>query len=254
MPRESSTPAAAPDRASAQAGAATAPHEAVAREARALSVAVLSARRTPEAPARVGREAMERAEAAFAELRKDDESVEREVQGLHCKKYCAHCCYRMVSATPPEIFHLADYIQTTFSAKALAKLKARLRELDRKTSGMTPVERAGAREPCALLVGRLCSAHPARPAICRGFNSRDVGACERALRRRDVTIPVFLAQYRIFAHAHLGVRAGLADCGLSSTHVELTRALRIALETPDAAARWLAGEPVFRAAELASAP
>jgi len=49
--------------------------------------------------------------------------------------------------------------------------------------------------------------------------------------------------------AHLGLRAGLAECGLASTHLELTPALRIALEAPDAAARYLAGEPVFRAAE-----
>ena len=100
-----------------------------------------------------------------------------------------------------------------------------------------------------MLIGRLCIAHAARPASCRGFNSRDVQACEKSLRQRDVQIPVYKLQYQIFAEAHLGLRQGLADAGLPSPHLELTAALRIALETPNAAERWLAGEPVFRAAE-----
>lgn len=137
----------------------------------------------------------------------------------------------------------------TLRPKAMAKLKAQLRELDEKTRGISPMERGQARLPCALLVGRLCIAHAARPSSCRGFNSRDVGACEKSVKQRDVAIPVYMPQYRIYSEAHMGLRKGLADLGLTSTHLELTAALRIALETPDAGERWLAGEPVFSAAE-----
>ncbi len=66
-----------------------------------------------------------------------------------------------------------------------------------------------------------------------------------------MAIPVYVPQYRIFSEAHLGLRQGLSDLGLQSTHLELTAALRIALETPDATERWLAGEPIFRTAEQA---
>ncbi len=248
--------------------------EELGREVRAQTVKALAETRPPDSPApdspapdspapdspapdspaadalaEAGRAALAAAETAFADLQARDAAVRREVAGLDCRKYCAHCCYKTVSATPAEVFHLARYVAANLSAKALAKLKARLRGLDDKTRGMSPEERGRARLPCALLVGRLCIAHPARPASCRGFNSRDVGACERALRRREVEIPVYLPQYRIFGQAHLGLRAGLAESGLASTHLELTPALRIALEAPDAAARYLAGEPVFRVAE-----
>lgn len=228
--------------------AAPKPHEALGRGLRAQTAEALGAARRPETLVRVARQALEDGEAAFAELQKDD-SVAREVAGLDCRKYCAACCYKTVSATPAEVFYLADYIGRTFTPKALRQLKARLRRLDEKTRDMSPAERGRARLPCALLVAKLCSAHPARPASCRGFNSRDVGKCEASLKHRDVEIPVYAPQFLMFAHAHLGLRQGLADAGLGSTHLELTAALRIALETPDAADRYLAGEPVFRRAE-----
>jgi Fe-S-cluster containining protein len=225
----------------------------VGRAVRAGTAAALAAARTPPALAAVAAEAMRVAEHAFAELQQDP-AVQREVAGLHCRKYCAHCCYKSVSVTPAEVFYIVAHVKATLRPKVLAKLKARLRDLDDRTRGMTPAERGRARLPCALLVGRLCSAHAARPASCRGFNSRDVRACEQALKRRDVAIPVYRPQYRIFAEAHLGLRRGLADSGLDTPHVELTAALRIALDVPDAAERWLAGEPIFKDAACLAGP
>lgn len=229
------------------------PHEIVGQTVRAGTVATLTAARTAPALAAAAKAAMDVAERAFAELQQDP-AVQREVAGLHCRKYCAHCCYKSVSVTPAEVFYLARHVTASLRPKALAKLKARLRDLDGKTRGMAPAERGRARLPCALLVGRLCSAHAARPASCRGFNSRDVRACEQALKRRDVGIPVYRLQYQIFVEAHLGLRRGLADCGLDTPHVELTAALRIALDVPDAAERWLAGEPIFKDAAGPKSP
>ena len=42
----------------------------------------------------------------------------------------------------------------------------------------------------------------------------------------------------------------LTQAGLDASGLDLTIALLIALETPDAADRWLAGEPVFADATL----
>lgn len=222
--------------------------ETLGRSVRARTVDALAAKGDAAAPAGAAATAMRLAEAAFAEVQ-EDTAVRQAVAGLHCRKYCAHCCYKTVSATPAEVFHMAEHVKATLRPKALTKLKARLRALDEKTRGMSPVERGRARLPCALLVGRLCIAHTARPGSCRGFNSRDVRACEQSVKQRNVTIPVYMPQYRIFSAAHLGLRQGLSDLGLDSIHVELTGALRIALDTPDAAERWLAGEPIFRAVE-----
>jgi len=224
--------------------------ENIGRAIRARTVEALAAARDVQTVAGAAATAMRIAEEAFADLQEDG-AVQQAVAGLHCRKYCAHCCYKTVSATPAEVFHLAEHIKATLRPKALAKLKARLRELDEQTRGMSPMERGQARLPCALLVGRLCIAHAVRPSSCRGFNSRDVRACEQSVKQRNVAIPVYVPQYQIFSEAHLGLRQGLADLGLKSTHLELTAALRIALETPDAAERWLAGEPIFCAAEQA---
>lgn len=235
------------DDSKAERDAASVP-ENVGRTIRTRTVEALAAVRDVQAVAGAAATAMRIAEQAFADLQEDG-AVQQAVVGLHCRKYCAHCCYKTVSATPAEVFYLAEHIKATLRPKALAKLKIRLRELDGKTRGMNPMERGQARLPCALLVGRLCIAHAARPGSCRGFNSRDVGACEQSVKKGNVAIPVYVPQYRIFSEAHLGLRQGLSDLGLKSTHLELTAALRIALETPDAAERWLAGEPIFRAAE-----
>ncbi len=225
--------------------------EKVGQAIRAQTTEALAATRDGQAVAGAAATAMRIAEEAFADAQQQDAAVQQAVAGLHCRKYCAHCCYKTVSATPAEVFYLAEHVKATLRPKALAKLKARLRDLDEKTHGMTPEERGRARLPCALLVGRLCIGHAARPSTCRGFNSRDVRACEKSVKQRGVTIPVYMPQYRIFSEAHMGLRQGLLDLGLGSVHLELTAAVRIALETPDAAARWLAGEPIFRAAEQA---
>jgi hypothetical protein len=47
-----------------------------------------------------------------------------------------------------------------------------------------------------------------------------------------------------------GMLAGLSESGIAAERVELTAALRIALEVPDSVERFLAGEPVFAAARL----
>lgn len=215
---------------------------------RAATAATLTQKCTPDALAQIGRNALERAETAFAGMQQE-ETVRDAVTGLDCRKYCAHCCYKTVSVTPAEVAYLAAYVRANFKPRALAKLKARLRDLADKTRDMSPEQRGQARLPCALLVAKLCTAHPARPASCRGFNSRDRRACERSLKRRDVEIPVYAPQYRLFAQAHMELRSGLTESGLASTHLELTAALLIALEAPDAIQRYLAGEPVFRTAE-----
>jgi hypothetical protein len=57
---------------------------------------------------------------------------------------------------------------------------------------------------------------------------------------------------KIMDGALSGLARALRDHGLAWEALELTAALRAALETPDAAARYLAGEAVFRGAELPS--
>src|SRR2546423_1905458 len=82
--------------------------------------------------------------------------------------------------------------------------------------------------------------------MCGGFNSTDAGECERFVRSSGTTaVPVYAPQLRLAAFVLDGMNAGLSESGLAGERVELTAALRIALETPEAVERFLAGEGVF---------
>jgi hypothetical protein len=57
-------------------------------------------------------------------------------------------------------------------------------------------------------------------------------------------------QLRVAVFVLDGLPAGLVESRLDGALLELTSALRIALETPSAEERWLAGEAVFKEARL----
>ena len=105
--------------------------------------------------------------------------------------------------------------------------------------------------PCALLVDDRCSVCKARPLECRGYISMNVVACREASTNYDASnVPLYYPQYSIFKNVQIALLLELIDAGYDFELLELTGALRIALETPDAAERWMGGEDVFRAAAL----
>jgi hypothetical protein len=63
-------------------------------------------------------------------------------------------------------------------------------------------------------------------------------------------VPVYAPQQRLAAFVLDGLRAGLDESKLDGTLLELSAALRVAVETPDVQERWLAGESVFAPARL----
>jgi hypothetical protein len=65
-----------------------------------------------------------------------------------------------------------------------------------------------------------------------------------------VVVPNYVPQLRLTTFVLDGLRAGLSESGLQGDRVELTAALRIALEVPDAAERWRAGGVVSAPARL----
>jgi Fe-S-cluster containining protein len=112
---------------------------------------------------------------------------------------------------------------------------------------MSNLQRAEAALPCALLMNDRCSVYPVRPLACRKCHSTDAGVCERSFKEtaNSLSIPMFYSVFERLRHVQDGLLAGLSEAGLSADLSELTTALRIALETPDAAERWLRGEKVF---------
>jgi Fe-S-cluster containining protein len=134
----------------------------------------------------------------------------------------------------------------------------RLRALDKKTRGLTPQGRAKLHEPCAILKDRSCMVYAVRPLVCAEFTSFDVKDCIKGYHAGFMNVSV--VGDRRNKHVYEAVRQGLEQ-GLSealpepdTADLELTAAVVDALDSPDAAAEWLAGGPVFEGAHLVSDP
>jgi hypothetical protein len=169
---------------------------------------------------------------------------------LACRAGCAWCCYLLVSVAAPEALVIAEHLRATLSVDALGVVAARVAALDAMTHALPAQERFNQRRPCALLVDNHCSIYAVRPILCRGWTSYDAAQCELALRQAEDNLPVdHHAEIRQAAsEIEQELLAATRAAGLPTRQLELTAALRIALETPDAAERWARGEDVFKEA------
>ena len=163
---------------------------------------------------------------------------------IECVKGCAFCCHVSVTATAPEIFLVANTLRQQHKDDFGAVL-TRVRSADAKTRGMTSMERAKQRIPCALLADNLCSVYSARPGACRGFTSTSVKSCERGFNGENVQIDTPAVWTSVRSAHKQALWAALSAAELPTESYEFHHALLIALETPDAEIRWLAGEDIF---------
>jgi hypothetical protein len=170
---------------------------------------------------------------------------------LACREGCDWCCYLRVGTAAPEVVRVVQYLRDTLSPEEFARLRDRVARLDEQRRAIKATEREKARLPCVLLVDHRCIAYPVRPLTCRGFNSTDASQCERVAKSSGkIDVPLYVPQMRLNAFVLDGMRAGLSESGLSGDRLELTAALRIALEGPGAVERFLSGQPAFAAARL----
>jgi Fe-S-cluster containining protein len=163
---------------------------------------------------------------------------------IACAKGCAFCCHLSVSALAPEIFLIANHIRDNARDDFQAVL-ARVGAAERSTRGLGGFERARRKLPCALLDGDACSVYAARPGPCRATVSLSAQTCEHGYHGENVRIAA-PAMWGVLRNAHLqALWAGLSAANLPGESYELNHAVMVALETPDAEARWLKGEDVF---------
>lgn len=217
---------------------------AVSERARATATQILAHGRSPSYAVAAALDAQRSAEAAV-EIMQPDEP-------LACGEGCAWCCHLMVTVSPPEVLLIAQVLRESLSDDDLVATYWRVVNLDERTRGMSPLERGATRLPCALLVENRCLVYQYRPLRCRGHASFSAAACERALLvgQDTVDVPTHRLQNLAVGAVDDGLRRALDDSRLAGEPLELTAALRIALEHPDAAERWLAGEPIFEPAVL----
>ncbi len=176
-----------------------------------------------------------------------------------CRSGCAHCCHQAVGVTPPEVFAIHEHLRATRAADELVALAARVRAADDRTRGMTSAERLSPALPCPFLIEDRCSIYEVRPLSCRGTNSLDAAACERNLHdpaaraaflAGETGTPCYREPFRASHAVTAGLQLALDQLhGLEVVPLELTAAMRIMLDEPDAVPqRWLGGKDPFAAA------
>jgi Fe-S-cluster containining protein len=192
-------------------------------------------------PARAGN-AAKRAHELFETSLKTNPSK----QAIACAKGCAFCCHVSVTATAPEVFLVANALREKYKDD-FQTIVYRVQAADQKTRMLSSMERAQKRVPCALLEDNACSIYTSRPGACRGFVSTSAKACERGFNGEyNVQIDTPSEWIALRSAQKQALLAALAASDLPNRCYEFHHALRIALETPDAEARWLKGEDIFK--------
>ena len=223
-------------------------HPAIPGLAREMAEDILQQGHDLPTTARVATNAIAFAERLVARFAADEH--------VACRAGCMWCCtLSQIAASPPEVIRIAQHLRATRTPDQLDALAARLRQREGRLAAMSPERRGRARLPCALLVDNRCSVYEIRPLACRGVTSSSADACEASYNSGWLRkIPNGGRHLGITVDVREGVGDGLAAAGLDGADLDLTIALRIVLETPDVAERWLAGEPVFASAHLEPAP
>ena len=174
---------------------------------------------------------------------------------VDCKAGCGACCHLgKIDARAHEIFALADWIQRNFTAEDRDAVLARAQAHAAAVAPLTLEEHLRTVRACPLLRDMSCSAHPARPGVCRIGHSRDVRICERAFRNPDD----LTAKGGSHAESKLamtvasdGTSFAFLEAGFDKTVYDLGSALAEALGDPTAQERWLAGERAFSKSAIA---
>jgi Fe-S-cluster containining protein len=189
------------------------------------------------------------AESTYFRLRSEQEEAASPRAPLACKAGCSTCCRSAVGVSPPEALRIAEHLRATRDASALADLRGKLEEVDDATRATTWEERTRLRRPCAFLdASGACTVYAVRPLSCRACTSIDPSFCAD-VDHTFMPDEVDTLQYDTQRAGLVGILSAIAEARglgrLEEAMVELQGAVRIALDDPSAAERWLAGEPVF---------
>lgn len=177
-----------------------------------------------------------------------------QVSAVECSKGCSFCCHTSVPATAPEVFRLSEIILADEgqhhpgfdSASTLARARSR--------SAGTLQDVLRRRDPCPVLMDGTCGLYEWRPIACRQFVSTSAKGCEDALEGRRAEFPFVPGGANAGVMVRSMLMAATRSVGLGIDTYELSSALAVALETPDAEKRWLAGEDVLAAAHKLPRP
>jgi hypothetical protein len=157
----------------------------------------------------------------------------------------------VLGVSAPEAIRIAEYLRRHVSEAEVTRLRDRAKKnavLLMQTEG-----RIVGSEPCVLQGDeRMCVAYPERPFACRPLHAsilaRELGLDLTAEGDTSFSIEDHMEVVRLGVEE--GLAQGLDAAGLDANRYELHSALALALERPDAATRWSAGEDIFAGCQV----
>lgn len=183
-----------------------------------------------------------------------DKIVDRTSPKIACKERCHWCCHQYVGVSAPEIFRIAQFINTECSEKEKQEYIKKLRSLNEKTKGKTPRERAKVNMPCAFLSYGNCKIYQVRPLLCQRQTSYSVAECKKAQPKGFPFGSIISEKAQLVAYngAISGMFDGLKEMMLSikDVRLELTAATLSVLVGETTFTNWLQGGAVFDCCEL----
>lgn len=205
-------------------------------------------------PAPLEQEAFAR--RALQNVRLCDAATERAAVPVACREGCALCCWLRVDVFAHEVFLMAHYVRTHFSAEERAALDGRLAVHAAEVGQLTPLAHATRNVPCPLLLAGRCSIYAARPHACRRHHSRDFAACQFTFDHpEDLAAPAAHdgELFRTISALMQQDIEGYAEAGFDHTIYELGTALQEALDDPATWPRWQNGGRAFLRAAVTPA-
>jgi Fe-S-cluster containining protein len=191
----------------------------------------------------------------FVERAKQRE--EQEGRKVSCRAGCGTCCVQMVALSIPEVFCVADLVESLPSARQRGirtrfeeivgelerrKLTGELLDPEYSDDAVLPI----AREyfflgmPCPFLADQSCSIHPFRPIACREYNVTSPAEwCSDPYQQEIAKVPMPLP-----LSAPLAVLTARMT-GAKPRLVPLTLALRFAAENAELRKRTWPGLELF---------
>ncbi|WP_341674825.1 YkgJ family cysteine cluster protein [Niveibacterium sp. SC-1] len=178
----------------------------------------------------------------------------RGAEPIDCRKGCAICCTLRVTATAPEVLHVARHLREDSSAEVCVRLVRRLLAADGLTRDLDEQGRVELRHRCPFIEQGACVIYAVRPLACRGHASHSRRACLQAAAGRSASVPYSVAHRDARSLVQNALQSALRDCGLGWVSYELNHALRIALSLPEAEGCYLRGEDLFADAAVHEVP
>jgi Fe-S-cluster containining protein len=198
--------------------------------------------------------AAETALTLFDEL--NGKIIEERGVKLACGEGCGVCCSLRVDVFAHEVFLIARYIRSHFSAREITNLFGRLAAHSQEVTPLTPFEHATKNIRCPLLLDNRCTVYAVRPHSCRRHHSQNFSVCQYTFDHpADLESPAAHDRdlFRALTEAMQTNIDVYFELGFDITIYELGTALHEALHDPETWQRWRRREQAFMHASVTPA-